>query len=57
MEVKVVINNVPIYQLRVNRLQDEPIVIGKGLSYEELGYLSVLINDHLCKLKIAEENE
>ncbi|EJK55150.1 hypothetical protein THAOC_25146, partial [Thalassiosira oceanica] len=42
VEAKVVINNVPIYQLRVNRLQDEPIVIGKGLSYEELGYLSDL---------------
>ena len=57
VEVKVVINDVPIYQLQMNRLGDEPIAIGKGLSFEELGYLSALINDHLCKFKNARENE
>ena len=52
VDLAMVVNNVPQYQLRVfvDR-EKQSINCGKGLALDELEYLAGIINDHIAKLK------
>ena len=61
VELGMVVNNVPKYQLRIVVVDDDSgsgtnrsITFGKGLDLAELEYLSQAINEHCAKLKGKE---